>query len=101
MASIRVSGVLVSGAGDRSVYTGRGRLLGLLLSHKQDTVEEITIKDNATTLAIISIHPYQCPIYISFGPGEPTGGKQEGIPFTTSLVINVGDVNVNVWYLGY
>lgn len=101
MALTRVSGTRVVGAGATTVYTGRGRLLGLLLSHAQAGVEQVDISDNVTIIATIYVQPYNCPIYISFRPGDPGGGKQEGISFTTSLVVTRGDVEVNVWYVGY
>jgi len=101
MALTRVSGFRVAAAGATTVYTGRGRLLGVLLSHAQATVQHVHISDALNDIALIYVDPTRSPIYISFGPGDPTGGKQEGIPFTTSLVVTRGDVEVNVWYVGY
>ena len=80
MALTRVSGARVVGAGATTVYTGRGRLLGMLLSHAEAGVEKVDILDAATILATIQVNPANSPIYISFGPGDPGGGKQEGKP---------------------
>jgi hypothetical protein len=101
MALSRISGYRVAVTGVTTVYTGAGRLLGLLISHNQASIQILLIQDNATTIAQIYCPAGMSPIYISFGAGEPPGGKQEGIPFTTSLVVTRGNVEVNLWYLGY
>jgi hypothetical protein len=84
-----------------TVYTGSGRLLGLLVSHAQASVQNVLIQDGAATILSLNVDVTHNPTYISFGPGEPSGGKQEGIPFTTSLIVTRGNVEINLWYVGY
>ncbi len=97
MANTRVSGERVAGTGETTMYTGRGRLLGLMISHGEATKQTVTIKDGAAVFLVVDLHPEQSPFYVKFGYD-----KLDGIEFSTSLIVNPGlTCKVNVWYLGY
>ena len=97
MPSTRISGVHVSGPGNTTLHTGRGRLLGFLVSHSQAAAQSVMFFDGAATLAVVYIAPQQCPAYIQFG-----ADKQDGIEFAESLIANPGaNCELNVWFVGY
>jgi len=100
MSLTRISGERISTTGNVTLYTGRGRLTGILISNDNAAVQDLTFYDGVNIILLIHVHPALAPIYISF---TEAGGKLEGIPFTTALIANKGhaDVELNVWYLEY
>ena len=96
-----------SGAGERvssgsaTLYTGSGRVIGIMVSHAEATTQTVTIYDNTaasgTILAVIKVHPYQSPVYIRFGET-----RELWLYFATGLTVDAGaHCDVNVWWLGY
>ncbi len=59
MTSSRVYGESATGTGDTAMYTGRGRLLGVLISHIEATAMTVTIQDGTTSILVIKLHPEQ------------------------------------------
>jgi hypothetical protein len=100
MSATRVSGERIATTGNVTLYTGAGRLAGVLISNDNAAVQDVTFTDGINVILIIHVHPALAPIYISF---TEAGGKLEGIPFSTNLIANKGsaDVELNVWYLEY
>jgi hypothetical protein len=100
MSLARISGERVATTGNVTLYTGAGRLSGVLISNDNAAVQDVAFYDGVNTILFIHVHPALAPIYISF---TEAGGKLEGIPFTTSLIANKGhaDVELSVWYLEY
>jgi len=100
MSSSRVSGERIANTGNITLYTGAGRLSGVLISNDNAAVQDVIFYDSLTVILTIHVHPALAPIHISF---TEAGGKLEGIPFTTALIVNKGhaDVELNVWYLEY
>lgn len=100
MALRRVSGERIASTGNVTLHSGSGRLMGVLISSKNAAVQDVTFLDGINTLLLIHAQPALAPIYINFAA---SGGKPEGIPFSTSLIANKGhaDVELNVWYLAY
>lgn len=99
MAATRVSGERVTSSGDETLHSGAGRLMGLLVSHKESAYQTITFKDDTTVILTVYVEPDLLPFYVNFGAA---GGKLEGIPFSTSLVANKGaNAELNVWFEAY
>lgn len=100
MSLARISGERIATTGNVTLHTGRGRLMGVLISNDNAAVQDVTFYDALDVILLIHVHPALAPIYISFAEA---GGKLEGISFTTSLIVNKGhaDVELNVWYLEY
>ncbi len=99
MPASRVSGERVTSAGDQTLHTGAGRLMGFLVSHKETTYQTITFKDGTTVILTVYVEPDLLPFYVNFGE---SGGKLEGIRFSASLVANKGaNAELNVWYEAY
>jgi hypothetical protein len=98
MAMTRVAGKIVTGTTDFTAHTGAGRLYALLLSTIGDARgDTVTVKDGSATIATLIVHSYNSPFFVKFGED-----KLDGIPFTTSLIVNQGaNCKVNVWYYGY
>jgi hypothetical protein len=84
------------------IHTGRGRLLGYLISHDQVTAQVVTFYDSlsaaGTVLLRVNVAPEQCPVFVRFGIPP---GRDEGIEFATGLSICAGNCEVSLWSVNY
>ena len=80
------------------ITSGAGKLLGLIASHAQATVQTITFYDNTaasgTVLLTIYIAPERNPVYIQFP-------KQNPIEFSTGLAASYTNCELSVWAVKY
>jgi hypothetical protein len=85
-----------------AVHSGRGRLLGYLISHSESTAQTVIFYDSlnceGSVLHQVKLHPNRSPFFVRFGTPP---GKEEGIPFSTGLSVNAGNCEVAVWSIGY
>jgi hypothetical protein len=81
-----------------NLITGAGKLLGILVSHAQATVQTVTFYDNTaasgTVLLTLYIDPNRCPTYIRFPLKNP-------IEFSTGLSATYTNCELNVWAVDY
>ena len=85
-----------------ALHSGRGRLLGYMISHSESTAQAVTFYDSLSCEGIIlhqvKVHPSRSPFFVRFGTPP---GKEEGIPFANGLSVNAGNCEVAVWSIGY
>jgi hypothetical protein len=100
MAKTIKDGAHLTGAGmaASTVHSAAGRLLAILVSHAQATVQTVTIYDNTaasgTVIMKLSVDPARCPYYVQFP-------RNAGIPFGTGLHVVNGWCDMNIWSVDY
>ncbi len=81
----------------------QGRVMAMLISHDQATVQTVTIHDNTsasgTILLTIHVAPEQSPWFANFS--QVIGDKKSGLPWNTGLTITPGNCEVTLWTLTY
>jgi hypothetical protein len=85
------------GAGGISnpVHAAAGRLIALLISHAQSTVQSVIFYDDTaatggTEILVVNVAPEASPFYVQFP-------RDAAIPFDTGLHIAQGNCDVAVW----
>lgn len=95
MAKTILSGSFIPGSAGLTLHSVPGRLLGVLVSNAQATVETVTFYDDTaatpgTEILILSLPAGQAPIYIQFP-------RDQAIPFSTGLHVTTSSCAANVW----
>lgn len=100
--TLREAGKLVTA--DTTIHTGRGRIMGYLISHAESTVQTVTFYDNTaasgTVAHLVHVAPEQSPVFIQFAR-RVDESKLFGIDFDTGLTVVPGNCAVAVWCIGY
>ena len=81
------------------LHSNAGRLMAILISHAQSTVQTVTFYDSLTESSGdeflgISVPPESGPFYVRFD-------RQNAIPFGTGLCVHQGNCHVAVWSVDY
>jgi hypothetical protein len=95
------SGPGLSGGVANPLHSHAGRILAVLVSHAQTTIQTVTFYDGTTVPApaddeilVLHVAPEQTPYYIRFP-------RDEAIPFTTGLCLAGANCDVHVWSIDY
>ena len=106
MAKTIRDGVLWSGPGlsggiANPLHSNAGRILAVLVSHAQATVQTVTFYDGTSVPApaddeilVLHVAPQQSPFYVRFP-------RDAAIPFTTGLCLAGANCDVHVWSIDY
>ena len=106
MAKTIRDGTLWSGPGltggiANPLHSAAGRIIAVLVSHAQATVQTVTFYDATSVPApaddeilVLHIAPEQSPFYVRFP-------RDAAIPFTTGLSLAGANCDVHVWSIDY
>ena len=82
----------------KKLHTGFGQLTSYLISHKEAAAQTVTFYDNTTAngtmIHRVHVAPEQSPVFVRFG-------KEDGIVFSTGLMVDPGNCDVAVWSVSY
>jgi hypothetical protein len=85
---------LAAGGSTATLHSAAGRLIAVLVSHAQATVQTVIFYDNTaasgTVILSLYVDPTNCPYYLELP-------RDQAIPFSTGLHINQGNCAVSVW----
>jgi hypothetical protein len=95
------SGTGLTGGASNPLHSHAGRILAVLVSHAQTSIQTLTFYD-ATSLPapaddeilVLHVAPEQVPYYIRFP-------RDAAIPFTTGLFLAGSTCDVHVWSIDY
>ena len=106
MAKTIRNGALWSGPGltggvSNPLHSNAGRIIAVLVSHAQATVQTVTFYDatsvpggGGSEILVLHVDPNQSPFYVRFP-------RDSAIPFTTGLCLAGANCDVHVWSVDY
>jgi len=86
---------LAAGGAAATLHTTAGRLLAVLISHAQATVQTVTFYNasaatGGTEILALSVYPTRSPYFLHLD-------LNAGIPFDTALHVVQGNCHVAIW----
>jgi hypothetical protein len=95
------SGPALSGSLSNPVHSAAGRILAVLVSHAETSIQTVTFYDGTSIpspaddeILVLHVAPEQVPYYIRFP-------RDEAIPFTTGLCLDGSTCDVHLWSIDY